>query len=137
MRECREISCSYSTTSSNSSSLSLGPRFAHLESPSLVLTVIRQSEAHRLKQKTSSSANHSSVLIFSSLPQLFPMYSSDSSPRGSLPDIRPDTFFSWWWDEEGAPPRVEKWSEIEPNYCDIRCNSKVTVNGRHLCSFLG
>ena len=77
--------------------------------------------------------------------------------RGSLPDIcagrvggggRPESSLSWWWDNEfggedtdmgkreGEQEQSSKTyigvAEKNTHHC---CDSKVTVNGQHICCF--
>ena len=77
--------------------------------------------------------------------------------QGSLPDIcegrvgggeRPESILSWWWDNEfgGEDEDMDKregdseqssktyigGAEKNAEQC---CNSKVTVNGQHVCCF--
>jgi hypothetical protein len=77
--------------------------------------------------------------------------------RGSLPHIceervgwvgwsRPDSNISWWWDNEFGGEATDggreqltklKFSAAQrlTKQCENNCDSKVTVNGQHLCSF--
>jgi hypothetical protein len=67
--------------------------------------------------------------------------------RGSLPHIwsRPGSNISWWWDNEFSGEDTdsgrEQLTKLEfsamkrrTKQCDNNCDSKVTVNGQHICS---
>ena len=72
---------------------------------------------------------------------------AEEGVRGSLPHIwsRPGSNISWWWDNEFGGEDMEtryggtklqfSAAQTRRQNCDKNCDSQVTVNGQHLCSF--
>ena len=83
--------------------------------------------------------------------QLYGSDAAEEGVRGSLPHIwsRPGSNISWWWDNEfGGEDTDTRYGGREHSNklpflaqqkrghkCENNCDSQVTVNGQHLCSF--
>ena len=124
-------------------------------SPSLLLSCLSEAgKSSRFSSLQNLSAHSQKNTVFQRYVTGTPLQNKNSvtmldGARGSLPDMRPDSNLSWWWDNEfGGSDTETRISGREQLHklpssvylrrtkgCDKNCNNQVTVNGQHLCSF--
>ena len=118
-----------------------------LISPPLVLSVVKNIQHARIHQVNTSLllsclTEAGKPSRFSSLGNLSTKFDKTNLARGSLPDIRPDSALSWWWDYEFSGSDTElariltlaQHGHSRTTFCDKNCNNQVTVNGQHICT---
>ena len=124
--------------------------------PSLLLSCLSEAgKSSRFSSLQNLSMHYQKTSMFQRRFTGTPLQNKNSvtmleGARGSLPDMRPDSNLSWWWDNEfgGSDTDTTRISGREQlnklpssvylgrtKGCDKNCNNQVTVNGQHLCSF--